>query len=294
MQGQAQTIGIAVFVVCIMISVGLDLRLSQIVAALRHPGRLAAAMGFNHLVMPAVALGWATAFGQPEAVVVGLLLAGACPGGPMGSLLSQMARGDLGFSVALVFLMTLTSTLTVPLLLPLFLHGTELGDEVALGPAILRQILLYQLIPLSLAMTVRHLDPALALRALPVFKGIAGTIMAAIAASMIVMRGHVLLELGAGLVMSLVLTVLSAVVLGFVVGIGGRPQRVTVSLNSGIRNIAIAILVADSLFGEDTTLIVMTYALIMFTTTSLVAIAFRALGVSGMVDPAPDGEPTHA
>ena len=57
---------------------------------------------------------------------------------------------------------------------------------------------------------------------------------------------------------------------------------------------AIAILVADSLFGEDTTLIVMTYALIMFTTTSLVAIAFRALGVSGMVDPAPDGEPTHA
>ena len=69
MQGQAQTIGIAVFVVCIMISVGLDLRLSQIVAALRHPGRLAAAMGFNHLVMPAVALGWATAFGQPEAVI---------------------------------------------------------------------------------------------------------------------------------------------------------------------------------------------------------------------------------
>lgn len=280
MQDQAQTIGIAVFVVCIMMSVGLDLRLSQIVAALKHPGRLAAAMGFNHIVMPAIAFGWAALFQQPEAVVVGVLLAAACPGGPMGSLLSQLAHGDLGFSVALVFLMTLASTVTVPLLLPVFLQGTEGAGEVDLGPSILRQIVLFQLIPLSVAMTVRHLRPALAARALPVFKGIAGTVMAAIAISMLVMRGGMLFELGAGLVATHALTVVSAIGLGFVVGIGGSAQRVTVSLNSGIRNIAIAILVADRLFDEATTLIVMTYALMMFITTSCVALAYRSFRVA--------------
>ncbi|AGA91448.1 putative Na+-dependent transporter [Thioflavicoccus mobilis 8321] len=100
----------------VMLGMGMTLTVSDFAAALRRPKVVALGVGLQYLVMPL--LGWAIglALGLPPALLAGLVLVGACPGGTASNVVCYLARGDVALSITLTTCSTLIAIVATPLL----------------------------------------------------------------------------------------------------------------------------------------------------------------------------------
>lgn len=268
---------VAAMVVAIMLSVGLDLEVQRLFAVLRRPKLMLAGLGVNHLLVPFAALGVVALFDLPPAVAIGVLICAVAPGGPIGVLLAQSARTNLAAAVSFVVAMNLINTASAPVAISLVLKF-GFSDPLQ-GPgsfptlAVVRTIVLVQLLPLALGLVVRRQRPRLARRLHRPTSMAAKGLLGFIIVSMTVTRGHLLLDLGWAGVAAIEVCVLISVALGLVLTPGGRADRAALSLITGFRNLSLAILLASAWFPDPRTLLTtMTYGLMMVVT--LAAITF--------------------
>lgn len=98
----------------IMFGMGMTLSGADFTRVLRRPRDVLAGAAAQYLVMPLLAIAIARGLDLPDAVAVGVVLLGACPGGTASNVITFLARGDVALSVS----MTTVSTLLAPLLTP--------------------------------------------------------------------------------------------------------------------------------------------------------------------------------
>ncbi len=162
-----QQAGPAVFVVFMVLAVGIDVELRHLRAVLRSPLRLLVALAVNYVVVPPLVYALVTALGLPPAHATGVLLVAAAPGGPVGAVLVQKSGGDVPFAVSFMAVANLLNTALTPALawaMGLVPPGSE---APVLG--MVATIVLFQLVPLSVAVGWRGRAPERALRAKPWF-----------------------------------------------------------------------------------------------------------------------------
>ena len=99
----------------IMFGMGMALRLEDFKIVFSRPKDVIIGCVAQFTVMPLLAWGLAKAFQLDEALAVGVVLVGCCPGGTASNVITYLAKGDLALSVG----MTGVSTLLAPLLTPL-------------------------------------------------------------------------------------------------------------------------------------------------------------------------------
>lgn len=146
------------FVVSSVLSVGLNLTVSQIVAPLRQ-ARLVA----NFVVVPAVVMAIARMISLSEPQAVGLILLGAAAGAPFLPKLVEVENGDVVFSVALMVLLMIGSLAYLPLRLPRLLPGVSVNSlKVA------QSLLVTMIFPLCIGLCVKLRPKSLAVRLRPV------------------------------------------------------------------------------------------------------------------------------
>ena len=93
MEQIVQEIAVGLFVLVMMLSVGLDLRIRQVFAVFRFPRLLILGLLINYVVVPSIGVGVIKALNIEPIYAIGLLLVVAT-GGPMGALLTQKVRGN--------------------------------------------------------------------------------------------------------------------------------------------------------------------------------------------------------
>ncbi|MBK9647304.1 MAG: bile acid:sodium symporter [Deltaproteobacteria bacterium] len=144
------TVAVTLMVVLLMLSLGLELRLQDLVAGASRRGAFIGGLALNLLALPLLVL----AFGETGAVsadvIVGLLIIAVAPGGPVGAGMARLSAADLGFSVALLTALGVLSVVTAPLAVVFGLSGT------ALLVPMLTTLVLCQLAPLTLGMAARR------------------------------------------------------------------------------------------------------------------------------------------
>lgn len=105
------------------------------------------------------------------ATFIALVLAEASPGGPFGAKLAQIQRGDAIAGAALMAILAVLGSLTVPVLVAFILSTAYVGGEndisIAVGPLIVR-IVISQIQPFALGMSTRAASARMASRAQPV------------------------------------------------------------------------------------------------------------------------------
>ena len=99
----------------IMFGMGLTLRADDFRIVFSRPKDVVIGCLAQFTVMPLLAWTLARVFQLDEALTVGVVLVGCCPGGTASNVITYLARGDLALSVG----MTGVSTLLAPLLTPL-------------------------------------------------------------------------------------------------------------------------------------------------------------------------------
>ena len=190
-------------------------------------------------VMPLLAWGLASAFQLDEALALGVVLVGCCPGGTASNVITYLAKGDLALSVG----MTGVSTLLAPLLTPLLtwaLAGKSVNVDVA---GMLLSILWVVILPIVVGLIVKGLWPKFTEKAVDYLPAFSSVAIALIVAIIIAANASKLLAGGLVIVVVVVLHNLCGLGLGYLIGrllALAEPKKRAISIEVGMQNSGLA------------------------------------------------------
>lgn len=163
----------------VMFGMGLTLNLQDFMIVFSRPRDVIIGCLAQFTVMPLLAWGLSRLFSLDEALALGVILVGCCPGGTASNVITYLAKGDLALSVG----MTGVSTLLAPFLTPLLtwaLAGKSVNVDVV---GMLLSILWVVILPIAIGLIVKWIWPKFTEKAtdyLPAFSSIAIALIVAI------------------------------------------------------------------------------------------------------------------
>ena len=112
----------------VMFGMGLSLKLSDFALIVKRPKDVLIGCSAQFIVMPALAYALGKAFHLEPALLAGVALVGACPGGTASNVITFLSRGDLALSVAITSLSTALAPIATPAITYLLLRETVAVD----------------------------------------------------------------------------------------------------------------------------------------------------------------------
>lgn len=248
---KAVPIATLVFVVSSMVAMGLGLKVAQITAPLRDLRLVSLSLLANFVLMPAAAVVLARVLRLDEPLGVGLLVLGVAAGAPFLPKLTQIAKGNLAFAVALMVLLMVITVGYLPLVLPVLLPG------VSVNPAkIARSLVLLMLVPLAVALAVNAKLPAAAARAKPLFDRLSSLGLILVVVLLVVVNfNKVLSVFGTRAILAGMLFIAFGYAVGWALGGPAADTRPVLGLGTAQRNIAAALVVGGQSFSNPSVVV---------------------------------------
>lgn len=145
---------LGIMVAIIMLGMGASLTPRDFLLALKRPYGLAIGVISQYGFMPLLGFLLASLLVVPETIAIGILIMACMPGGTTSNIFTYFSKGNLALSV----LMTVTSTVTGLILIPviLLLYAAALDLEIPREDII--AVLIVLLVPVAIGMTLRKLN----------------------------------------------------------------------------------------------------------------------------------------
>ncbi len=248
---KAVPIATLIFVVSSMVAMGLGLTIAQVTAPLRNLRLVSLSLLANFVLMPACAVVLARVLRLDEPLGVGLLLLGTAAGAPFLPKLTQIAKGNLAFAVALMVLLMVITVAYMPLVLPILLPGVSVNPvRIALS------LVVTMLLPLGVALAVNAKLPAAAARAKPLFDRLSTLGLILVVVLLVVVNfNKVLSVFGTGAILAGLVFIVVGYALGWILGGPAADTRPVLGLGTAQRNIAAALVVAGQSFSDPSVVV---------------------------------------
>ena len=223
----------------IMFGMGLTLNVHDFKIVFSRPKDIIIGCLAQFTVMPLLAWGLCKAFQLDEALALGVVLVGCCPGGTASNVITYLAKGDLALSVG----MTGVSTILAPLLTPLLtwaLAGERIHVDVA---GMMLSVLMVVILPIVAGLVIKSLWPRFTEKAtdyLPAFSSVAIAFTVAIVVSA---NASKLLAGGLVIVVVVMLHNLCGLGIGCLIGRVLRlsePKKRAIAIEVGMQNSGLA------------------------------------------------------
>ena len=223
----------------IMFGMGLTLKPEDFRVVFTRPKDVLIGCLAQFTVMPLLAFALSRLFGLDEALTIGVVLVGCCPGGTASNVITFLAKGDLALSVG----MTATSTLLAPLLTPLLvlLLVGETVDVNVVG--MLLSILWVVILPIVLGLLVKRLLPKATERATVYLPAVSSIAICLIVMIVIAANAHKLLAGGWVVVLVVMLHNILGLAVGYLIGLLLKmtpAKRRAISVEVGMQNSGLA------------------------------------------------------
>ena len=223
----------------VMFGMGLTLNLMDFKIVFSRPKDVLIGCLAQFTIMPLVAWALAKLFSLDEALALGVVLVGCCPGGTASNVITYLAKGDLALSVG----MTGVSTLLAPLLTPLLtwaLAGKSVNVDVV---GMLLSILWVVILPIVIGLLVKWLWPKFTERATDYLPAVSSITIALIVAIVIAANADKLLAGGLIIVLVVMLHNLCGLSLGYLIGRLlnlSEPKKRAIAIEVGMQNSGLA------------------------------------------------------
>ena len=223
----------------VMFGMGLTLNLNDFRIVFSRPKDVIIGCLAQFTIMPLLAWGLARLFGLDEALALGVVLVGCCPGGTASNVITYLAKGDLALSVG----MTGVSTLLAPFLTPLLtwaLAGKSVDVDVA---SMFLSILWVVILPIVIGLLVKWLWPKFTEKATDYLPALSSVAIALIVAIVIAANADKLLAGGLVIVLVVMLHNVCGLSLGYLIGrlLGlSGPKKRAISVEVGMQNSGLA------------------------------------------------------
>jgi BASS family bile acid:Na+ symporter len=241
---------VMVSVIFLMLGVGLSTAFGQVIAVARQVRLIGIGVLANFIVVPVLiclSLVWLPL--SPD-VKIGIMLMAAAPIAPMAPPFVGMARGNVAYAVGLMTIIALLSVPLMPLILDFALPKSTEG--VVLDPMqIIKTLLIAQLIPISVGMTIRHVSPKWAERLLKFVPRIGQFGLIAGVGLLLAKDTTQILSLGLLPHLVMALMVIGSLFIGDWMLIGETDDnRRSLAVLTAIRNVPLAFLIAGENFPD--------------------------------------------
>jgi len=223
----------------VMFGMGLALNLQDFKIVFSRPKDVIIGCLAQFTIMPLLALGLSRLFSLDEALALGVILVGCCPGGTASNVITYLAKGDLALSVG----MTGVSTLLAPFMTPLLtwaLAGKSVDVDIA---GMLLSILWVVILPIVVGLIVKAIWPKFTEKAIDYLPAISTIAIAMIVAIVIGASASKLLAGGLIIIVVVILHNLCGLSLGYLIGrlLGlSEPKKRAISIEVGMQNSGLA------------------------------------------------------
>ena len=223
----------------IMFGMGMSLKFDDFKIVFSRPKDVIIGCLAQFTIMPLLAWVLSRLFALDQALAVGVILVGCCPGGTASNVITYLAKGDLALSVG----MTATSTVLAPVLTPLLvwlLAGQSVDVDVA---GMLLSILWVVILPIVTGLIVKWFWPRFTERATDYLPAVSSLAIAFIVSVIISVNAQKLLMGGFVIILVVVLHNLSGLCLGWFLGRVLRlsdAKRRAISIEVGMQNSGLA------------------------------------------------------
>jgi BASS family bile acid:Na+ symporter len=237
----------------IMLGMGLTLTVEDFKRILIYPKWILLGVVLQYSIMPFAGLMLANLFELPKMMAVGLILVASCPGGTASNVVAFIANANVALSVSMTVLSTLLAIFMTPLLTD-YLVGSRLDvDAWKLFISTVKVVL----VPILLGVGLNTFFHKTTEKLQPIAPPIAVIIIAFIVGSVIGQGKTEILASGPNLFFAIGLLHLFGFVLGyFITKLVLKDEKVarTISLEVGMQNSGLAVVLAKQNFGQMATI----------------------------------------
>jgi BASS family bile acid:Na+ symporter len=234
------------FVVGHLLALGMRLTVPEILEPLRRRRLVLLALVVNFVLGPIFAYLSAQLMSLviplEDGYVIGLMIIGSAAGSPMLPKWVKLAKGDLGFGVALMVLLMGASIIYLPVVLPRLISGVDVEPWGVAQPLIMMIMVPFIV---DLLLKVRYPGVAATLEP-PLDRFSSVCLIAVIVAVVALYRESLVSAVGEGAIAACMLFVALSMVAGYLLGGPEGGTRRVLALGAGQRNIEAVLLIAST------------------------------------------------
>ena len=273
---------LGILMIIIMFGMGSSLTFKDFAIAFRKPHAILVGMLCQYGLMPFIAFSLAVLLRLPPEYVVGLVLIGCMPGGTTSNIFTYFSKGRLSLSILMTVCSTLMAIVAVPLTLGLYSRGLE-GDW-GIPPSEITKLLFVLLVPTLLGIALRKFN-ANAGAVMELVGSVFGVLVIVFLLASWIPRNWALLMSTGG---SVYFVAIALGLFGFAFGyLLSRLMRIdsirarTISMETGIQNGPLAILIVSMTFLDErqalVLLIPILYSIFIVLTSTAITFYYRWL-----------------
>ncbi len=266
----------------IMFGMGLGLTVHDFKRVFKAPKIIFIGLLCQIILLPILAFGICLALNLPPEFSLGLMVLAASPGGATSNLITHLAKGNTALSVSLTAVSSTITMFSAPLIVQLAIaqFGLSFSEfEMPFAETVL-SIFLITMLPVSLGMIVKNYKKELAEKSEKTFNIISAIILVIIIVGAISKNKEVFTRPDINIIIAstLLLNILS-MLLGFLIPAifsASLKDRVTISIETGIQNATLGIVISATLLQNATVAIIPAmYGIIMFISAAGFIASFR-------------------
>ena len=248
-------LSLLVFVIGSMASMGLSLKMKQIIAPLKDVKQVALALVVNFILVPILAYLITSLLPLDESLRIGLILLSTAAGAPFLPKLAEVAKGNIAFSVGLMVLLMIVTIIYLPIVLPLLLGGVEVSPwDIA------QSLIVMMLIPLAIGLFINARYEETAAKIQPTFGQASNIAILVLTVLGLVLNFKDMIGLvGSWGILAGIIFIVGAAAIGYFLGGSDSGIKNVMGLGAGQRNISAALVVAGQNFDMD----VITYLMVI-------------------------------
>ena len=266
----------------IMFGLGLGLTTSDFTRLLKTPRDFFVGFLSQVILLPVIAFGLILIIPMPIEIAMGVMIIAAAPGGVTSNVLTKFANGDVALSVSLTAVVSLLAIFIVPLIVfnSANFIGVEITKEISMKSIAVKMFFVVT-VPVLFGMIVRSLMTDFIITKTLIIQRLSIILFLIVFISIWVEEWDRIVSfiVRAGLVTGILNLVM--IFVGYYVAkifASGVPQRRCISLECGLQNGTLAVVVATQLFDEMVFMVpTAAYALIMFVTSIFFVLIVRKI-----------------
>ena len=266
----------------IMFGLGLGLTISDFKRVIKIPKDFLVGFLSQVILLPIIAFGLILIIPMPIEIAMGVMIIAAAPGGVTSNVLTKFANGDVALSVSLTAVVSLLAVFIVPLIVfnSANFIGVEITKEISMVSIAFKMFFVVT-VPVLFGMVVRTLMTDFIISKTLIIQRLSVILFLIVFTSIWVEEWDKIVSFiaRAGLVTGILNLVM--IFLGYYIAkmfASGVPQRKCISLECGLQNGTLAVVVSTQLFDEMVFMVpTAAYALIMFVTSIFFVLIVRKI-----------------
>ena len=266
----------------IMFGLGLGLTTSDFARVIKIPRDLLVGFLSQVILLPIIAFGLILIIPMPIEIAMGVMIIAAAPGGVTSNVLTKFANGDVALSVSLTAVVSLLAIFIVPLIVfnSANFIGVEITKEISMISIAVKMFFVVT-VPVLFGMIVRSLMTDFIISKTLIIQRLSIILFLIVFISIWVEEWDRIVSFiaRAGLVTGILNLVM--IFVGYYVAkmfATGVPQRKCISLECGLQNGTLAVVVTTQLFDKMVFMVpTAAYALIMFVTSIFFVLIVRKI-----------------